>query len=73
MHLLCTEGMRSICRGLLPGEGPACCCPGLCLGSPSYPCSKQGLGCAVTCRSYRNTSAKTADRLRFLLGVLYEI
>lgn len=30
MPLLCTEGMRSICRGLLPAEGPACRCPGLC-------------------------------------------
>lgn len=30
MPFLCTEGMRSICRGLLPLEGPACCCPGLC-------------------------------------------
>lgn len=70
MPLLCREGMRGICRGLLPGDAAAL---GSVPESPSYPCSKQGLGCAVTCRGYRNTTAKTADKLRFLFGVLYEI
>lgn len=58
MPLLCTEGMRSICRGCCLGRVLPAAALGSVPESPPCLCSELGLGCAVTCRGYRTTTAR---------------